>query len=208
MNHGNYLRRVLRMGTWTLPAILATLCSISHGVIVGFDIGPQVGPNERVEEDSPRSSYRVTVALGRLQIYHETSTWVSIVPIHSNGFHFYDARDPEIYNAEKWTYCIANNEDGWEFLGLGYWHDANDTFIIRGHIVPYSGREFDVPIFPVMLLSCIPLISRLITIRRASVRRRRGLCVKCGYNVSMSEHRCPECGNIIVVQPRILKELQ
>jgi hypothetical protein len=47
--------------------------------------------------------------------------------------------------------------------------------------------------FVILLCGILPLYDRLVE-RRQRLRRQRGLCVQCGYDLRASPGRCPECG--------------
>jgi predicted RNA-binding Zn-ribbon protein involved in translation (DUF1610 family) len=63
-----------------------------------------------------------------------------------------------------------------------------------------SVRWYAVPIWPIALASAFlpALATRGILLRfRARLRRQRGECPACGYDLRASKERCPECGTPI-----------
>jgi hypothetical protein len=56
------------------------------------------------------------------------------------------------------------------------------------------------PDWALMVLFGVPLVPTIpimLVRRRARVRIRKGLCVKCGYDLRASKDRCPECGTVV-----------
>jgi hypothetical protein len=74
----------------------------------------------------------------------------------------------------------------WRTLGFKY---ENDRF------PPGVGRHLHVgvPYWPFMLATGV-LPFRW---TKTHLRRRRGLCLNCGYDLRASKDRCPECGTLI-----------
>jgi hypothetical protein len=58
----------------------------------------------------------------------------------------------------------------------------------------WSNRVLSVPLLPLILLTGILPVLRLIHRRRQQTRRRLGLCLTCGYDLRATPERCPECG--------------
>jgi hypothetical protein len=58
------------------------------------------------------------------------------------------------------------------------------------------GWVLTIPLWFVTAISWMPLLIWLTsrTIRRR--RRKRGLCLTCGYDLQATPHRCPECGGV------------
>ena len=72
---------------------------------------------------------------------------------------------------------------------------------------PISGAVIAIPSMPLAYVSAlVPFawIARLSTKRvRTFDRRRRGLCLSCGYDLRASHVRCPECGAAISHSGRV-----
>lgn len=64
---------------------------------------------------------------------------------------------------------------GWLHLVMPYW-----TILVLGSILPFACSA--------------KAVRRRLILRK---RRRRGLCLHCGYDLRASEERCPECGTAI-----------
>jgi hypothetical protein len=83
------------------------------------------------------------------------------------------------------------------FTGFSFRHDAHTP---RPEVGGYSFRsdQLFVPSwFMLLIMSIVAAIRavRLAVIARTRlVRRRRGQCATCGYNLRASPGRCPECG--------------
>lgn len=60
---------------------------------------------------------------------------------------------------------------------------------------PY--RAYAVPYWQPFTLTSAPAALALFRLNRRRVRRRRGLCPGCGYDLRASPDRCPECGEQI-----------
>jgi len=56
----------------------------------------------------------------------------------------------------------------------------------------YSG--FGIPFWFIILALLILPITSLLRRHRLRRRQRQGLCLRCGYDLRATAHRCPECG--------------
>jgi hypothetical protein len=61
---------------------------------------------------------------------------------------------------------------------------------------PYSFWLLEVPLWcPIVLFAAYPVLAFIRGPVRRYRRRKRGLCTRCGYNLTgLTEPRCPECG--------------
>jgi hypothetical protein len=61
-----------------------------------------------------------------------------------------------------------------------------------------GGRFVNIPYWFLAGLAAVPPAALLVKFRgcRRRVRRRRGLCPACGYDLRASPDRCPECGEV------------
>ena len=71
---------------------------------------------------------------------------------------------------------------------------------VRGFWGDGSG-VLHVPLWAIATVSGIPLFWWAVRWRRARVRRRKGLCPACGYDLRASHGKCPECGQEIAAKP-------
>jgi hypothetical protein len=107
----------------------------------------------------------------------------------------------------------------WRFLGLAYYREAA---VERIHVVQMTPEEekdqaillavgksrapamclrhsglidVRIPLWMALVLTGCPTLARLLgPVRRRRKRRRKGLCLKCGYDLSGGRGQCPECG--------------
>src|SRR5687768_3586047 len=72
-------------------------------------------------------------------------------------------------------------------------------------LVPWlAGSTYEawvIPLWGPTLVVSIPALVALTRWTRQIVRRRRGQCVQCGYDIRATAVRCPECGGAIRVSP-------
>ena len=62
-------------------------------------------------------------------------------------------------------------------------------------------HEWSVPVWLAAAVSAVlPVVTFLVPRYRRRLRRRRGQCPACGYDVRASKERCPECGSAIASQ--------
>lgn len=81
----------------------------------------------------------------------------------------------------------------WE--GLGVWHQA------EGYNNVYPDNTCGGVRLPLWLIAVFTLIAPLLSIAKKlvrEVRRLRGLCIVCRYDLRASTGRCPECGTAIM----------
>ncbi len=85
-------------------------------------------------------------------------------------------------------------------LSAEHWRQIEDRPWLRSHLYrpPFGATRgaLDIPIWVLaMLLAAYPTIALIRCPLRRNRRRRRGLCVTCGYNLTGNESGvCPECG--------------
>lgn len=67
---------------------------------------------------------------------------------------------------------------------------------VQPRVVPfglkYGGQLANTAFFAMLLIS----VRSLTTYHRRTRRRRRGLCLKCGYQLTSTQSQCPECGAV------------
>ena len=98
--------------------------------------------------------------------------------IHENGLTI--EYGPYIWRTRP-TYYFAS------FAGWGYAHHKTANQEYRGLMIPYWALLPLFATYPAVVFIRGPL--------RRWRRRRRGLCLNCGYNLrGLPEPRCPECG--------------
>ena len=76
--------------------------------------------------------------------------------------------------------------------GQGLWQKLG--FYYRGDT--FEDTYLSVPFWSLAAVTGLPLLLSATTWRRRhrALRRRKGLCVHCGYDLRATPHRCPECG--------------
>lgn len=95
-----------------------------------------------------------------------------------------------VYIVPQSTRVSGKTKKGW---GPFYVKRVSMGSLGGGGIVASGGG---VPFwFACLLLAAYPMLSFVRGPWRRRRRRKRGLCIQCGYNLTgLSENRCPECG--------------
>jgi len=87
----------------------------------------------------------------------------------------------------------------WQRGALGFCFGAEFARSASGRYLLSSVRWYAVPIWAILLATAwLPaLMARRLVLRaRADLRRQRGECAACGYDLRATPQRCPECGTI------------
>jgi hypothetical protein len=114
-----------------------------------------------------------------------------------NGRAPFAARHDRTSRAAPLWFENPTHSDGFRLLGFEYSREVlpDSTNLHAWFFIP-AWRVIAIPYWaPFAFFSMHPLARRLAASRRAR-RRRRGLCVACGYDLRASRARCPECGAI------------
>jgi hypothetical protein len=104
----------------------------------------------------------------------------------------------------EWTRADASqfllpNETFWNRIGFGYVSEKQSAQGLKDATV--TTRSYWLPHWLVAgVASVVPLRWMIALITRAR-RLRRGLCARCGYDVRVSQGRCPECGEPLFARP-------
>jgi hypothetical protein len=89
-------------------------------------------------------------------------------------------------------------ETFWNRVGFGYVSETQSTQGLKDSTV--TTRAYWLPHWLLAgAASLVPLRWAIALVTRAR-RRRRGLCARCGYDVRVSQGRCPECGEPLPVR--------
>lgn len=96
---------------------------------------------------------------------------------------------------------IATQADDWSIdlfvAGVCYVGTYQYPGSIRIHGINYYIFEFSIWFALLLNLVPIPFLARLIAKRE--LRRRRGACVRCGFDLRASKEKCPECGREVAM---------
>jgi hypothetical protein len=173
------LRRLLhwQIGSWLAFTILLALVSTT-----GFILTWHRAHEFSFSNDG--STRFITLINGRL------------VTMHLSNFH----DDPRLSHA---SYTFRDGLDArWRtpdtarrilaFLP-GLMRDQGRTW----NLAPFSVHNYStlwLPLWPALLLCMLPLLLAVRGPIRRRVRRRRGLCTNCGFDLRASAGVCPECG--------------
>ncbi len=109
------------------------------------------------------------------------------------------AREDELYTTGRAR---------WERLGFARMTSSQGagggTFTSGRSITPWlmvnPMEAWVVPYWPLALLAAVPTAWRTARLGRTALRRRRGQCIACGYDLRASTDRCPECGFVFHVE--------
>ncbi len=108
----------------------------------------------------------------------------------------------QILGETRWDFCGV--EYSRQLLYCGRWGvDYSHQLVYIGHDVPRHPVAYVSLIIPFWLPVVVFLIGPLLTFVPALVvrlrrrrRRKRGLCLTCGYDLRATPDRCPECGTV------------
>ncbi len=84
----------------------------------------------------------------------------------------------------------ALNLSGWVHYGSG---GNQDPKLRNFGMVDYAARKYPLWV-PILAFAMCPLLVCGWSARQRNVRRLRGNCAKCGYDLRGSTDTCPECG--------------
>jgi hypothetical protein len=96
--------------------------------------------------------------------------------------------------------AIKSGIDKHSLLGFGTerWQKLHDWPVERGTIT--YGTDFKAYFYPLWSCVLLFLLLPLLELPRMTGnfrRRRRGLCLNCGYDLRASPAKCPECGTAV-----------
>lgn len=82
------------------------------------------------------------------------------------------------------------------FLGFAYFCGLRSYIGSEEPTYDTPFVEVVVPLWAIVLLSGIPLVLPVVRAERSRCRIRRGMCVRCGYDLRAHKpgDKCPECG--------------
>ncbi|UCC32453.1 MAG: hypothetical protein JSU86_09260 [Phycisphaerales bacterium] len=93
----------------------------------------------------------------------------------------------------RWNYKAsrAPSSQRWRLLGFAF-----KTGVYRGRQPPYSFWLLEIPLWcPIVLFTTYPALAFIRGPLRRRWRHHKGLCLKCGYNLTGNVSGvCPECG--------------
>jgi hypothetical protein len=90
-------------------------------------------------------------------------------------------------------YQNSQDEPLWRQLGFGWYYEPNGPYEYKHHGVLAPGWA----VAGALAIPWILIVHARRKRRTIRLRRQRGLCIKCGYDLRASSGRCPECGAVI-----------
>jgi hypothetical protein len=134
-------------------------------------------------KDSP-TSYEVYDAPGLMGFARACYSDLSDLPDRRCS---YSARhEPGVGGADaEWFIGWTN----WRFLGFGVY-----DFLIGSA----RKRFIELPFGVILLVLFAAPARQALQMARRRDRKRRGLCLSCGYDIRATPARCPECGHVAI----------
>jgi hypothetical protein len=166
---------VIRKAIIVLSLVLAT-CSCALGVLSHWWAVSVTGP------DCPFGLARIRVVRSRVSM-----VWTSAIEPPDSTFSVRPADQFDSVGEELRRRGIPATGPPWFSWGWRSFPGLGPLFLIW------------LPIWLIVLLCCLyPAILLLRGPLRRWRRRRKGLCLKCGYNLTgNTSGRCPECGDAV-----------
>ena len=97
------------------------------------------------------------------------------------------------FHRTHFEYELRGTDDHWRFRVNGWRRFEYDDFLFTGEQIRFVFFPFWVP---AILFAAYPALAFIRGPLRRNRRRKRGLCMKCGYDLRGSpERKCSECGS-------------